>query len=479
VLAGRNGEVRPAKHGFRQERLSVMNDHAPAKLKLSIKLGWAIGELGIALFVGVTMMFFLFYLTEAHNISPAWAGIALLVPRLLDAIADPLFGALSDRVRCGMGRRRPFVLVGSILYGLGVYLFLAMPDFETETAKIVYAIATYIFASFAYSIISVPYSAMAAEMTTDYRERTDLIGYKMVAARLGIIGAGTMTPLLYATQETLAEGFRLVGAVFSIFMVVTGLITFFTTRDAPRIERPVQAFSLKEEFRAIIQNRPFSILFIVFLCQNIALGASATLLVYFLTYVMRADASMIGPLIAIGGITATLFTPPWVLASKRLGKRRAYFVALAIVCVMALPALFLPPEMVMLLFAIYLVAAIGDAGHQLMSNSMVPDTVEIDELRTGERREGAIFGAWAFCLKLGMAFGAFLVSLGLQSVGFAQGGGMEAQSTVALLGVRILYALVPFLFWIGAMIALGWYDLSETRFNTVKKQIADRRVAAE
>ena len=456
-----------------------MNDDAPAKLKLSLKIGWAIGELGIAVFVGVTMIFFLFYLTEAHGVSPVWAGIALLVPRLLDALFDPLFGALSDRTRSSMGRRRPYLLVGSILYGLGIYLFLAMPAFETETAKVAYAIGAYIFASFAYSVMSVPYSAMAAEMTTDYKERTELVGYRMIAARIGIIGAGTLTPILYTTQDTLAEGFRLVGIVFGIFMAATGLIAFFATRNAPHIERPIQAFSLKEEFRAIIQNRPFSILFLVFLCQNIAIGASATTLVYFLTYVMRAEASMIGPLMAIGGVTATIFTPPWVLASKRLGKRPAYFTALAISCLMALPALFLPPNMFMILFAIYFLAAIGDAGNQLLSNSMVPDTVEVDEHKTGERREGAIFGAWAFCLKLGMAFGALLVSIGLQSTGFVQGGGVEAQSALALQGVRMLYGLVPFVFWIGAMVALGWYDLSETRFNTLKKEIADRRVAAE
>jgi len=456
-----------------------MNDKAPARLTLPMKIGWAIGELGIAVFVGVTMMFFLFYLTEAHGVSPAWAGIALLVPRLLDAVVDPLFGALSDRTKSRMGRRRPYLLVGSILYGSGLYLFLAMPALATETAKVSYAIIAYIFASFAYSVMSVPYSAMTAEMTTDYKERTELVGYRMIAARTGIIGAGTLTPILYGTQDTLAEGFRLVGIVFGVFMAATGLIAFFATKNAPRIERPVHAFSLKEEFRAIIQNRPFSILFLVFLCQNIAIGASATALVYFLTYVMRAEASMIGPLMAIGGVTATIFTPPWVLASKRLGKRPAYFTALAISCLMAVPALFLPPKMFMILFAIYFFAAIGDAGNQLLSNSMVPDTVEVDEHKTGERREGAIFGAWAFCLKLGMAFGAFLVSLGLQSAGFVQGGGVEAQPELALQGVRMLYGLVPFVFWIGAMVALGWYDLNETRFNRLKKEIADRRIPAE
>lgn len=145
---------------------------------------------------------------------------------------------------------------------------------------------------------------------------------------------------------------------------------------------------------------------------------------------------------------------------------------------MSLPALFIPSGLYMLLFAVLLVAGISDAGTQLLSGSMVPDTVEVDELRSGKRREGAIFGAWIFCRKLGMATGGFLVSIGLSLVGFSSSAPAAAQSAGALLGVRLLYCLVPFVLFVLAILVLTRYGLNEQRFNAIKADIAAARQAA-
>jgi len=139
---------------------------------------------------------------------------------------------------------------------------------------------------------------------------------------------------------------------------------------------------------------------------------------------------------------------------------------------MALPALFLPPNLYYLLFAILFFAGIGDAANQLFSLSMVTDTVEVGELDTGMRREGAIFGAWAFCLKLGMALGAFLVSIGLDLAGYTAGSNAAVdQSERVILTIRVLYSLLPFVLWLLAILMLRAYDLDEKRFNAVKSAI--------
>jgi GPH family glycoside/pentoside/hexuronide:cation symporter len=286
--------------------------------------------------------------------------------------------------------------------------------------------------------------------------------------------AGGTGPLLYNSQENLLEGFSMMGLVFGVAMTITGLVTFFTTKNAPRIEKPAGVFSFKEEYSALWHNRPFKILFSAFLFQNIAIGSSATMLVYFLTFAMLIDASLIGPLMLTAGITSTLVTPVWVAITGRLGKRETYLVGLTITAFMALPALFLPPQFYYLLFAIYFFSAIGDAVNQLMPTSMIPDTVEAGELHTGERREGAIFGAMAFCRKLGMAFGAFFASWTLQFAGFI-GGGItpEMQSESGVLGIRIGYTLLPALLWVGALLTIRKYSLGETRFDEIKAEIND------
>jgi len=137
---------------------------------------------------------------------------------------------------------------------------------------------------------------------------------------------------------------------------------------------------------------------------------------------------------------------------------------------MSLPLLFISADYLVLLFIIFFLTGIGDAAGQLASNAMVPDTVEVDEAKTGSRREGAIFGAWSFCRKLGMATGAFLVSLSLFIFGFKSGAGTTPDAT-ALTGIRITYALLPFILWISAIVILRKYDLDEQKFNNIKSSL--------
>jgi len=439
------------------------------KLTRNVKLGWAIGELAIAVYVGITMAFFLFYLTEVLEISPVWAGTVLLVPRLWDAFTDPFMGAISDRTRSSMGRRRPYLLIGSVLFGVCFWLVLSPPPVESQWGKAVYFTCTYLLLSTAYTIFDVPYSSMAAEMSSEYKERLNLTGYKMMAARLGIILSAILAPIIFSSQDTLEEGFALLGVIGGVFITVTGLVAFFATANAPRLDVVPHKFKLRDEWRAIIRNRPFANLFLVFLMQNLAIGASATALIYFLTITMQVEASMIGPLFAVAGVTALLATPGWVYIGQKLGKKKAYTRAMLINLVMAISLFFLPPTMAILLFGVYVINGFADAGNQLMPNSMVPDTVEVDELENGVRREGAIFGAWAFCRKAGMAGGAFLASLCFSAFGFVSGA--EVQSESASLGIRLAFSALPFVLWFLAIRLLAHYELSEDRFNAIKLRL--------
>ncbi|NOX52353.1 MAG: MFS transporter [Gammaproteobacteria bacterium] len=436
------------------------------------KLSWAIGEIGIAIYVGATMSFAMFYFTEAHSIAPAIAGLALLVPRIWDGVTDPIMGLISDRTRSRFGRRRPYLLVGSFLYGAAFWLFLSVPGHADPDVAIWYLVAAYMIASTAMTVYDVPFSSMAAEMTQDYRERVNLAAYKMVAARLGILIAGGLGPVLYTSTDDLLSGFALMGAVFGSIMAVSGLIAFFGTADAPRTEHSTQALNFRAEAKALLHNLPFRTLFAAFTCQNIAIGASATMLVYFLTFAMQVEATYIGPLLLTGALVGTVVTPLWAKFSRRLEKRTAYMLGLTISAIMSVPALFLPPEYFWLLMAVYALAAIGDAANQLFPASMTPDTVEADQVKSGQRREGVIFGAMAFSRKLGMAGGAFLASLILSLSGFLPGEvPFSEQPDSAIIGVRIGYGLVPFVLWVSALLFIRNYNLSESAFLKLRQRL--------
>jgi len=452
-----------------------MNENSQ-KLPVGIKLGWAVGELSVATYIGLTIAFLLFYSTQALGISPWLAGLVLLLPRLWDAFTDPLMGAISDRTRSPMGRRRPYLLAGAILLGLSVACLFFAPVEAGEIQKAMYVLFFYFLASTAITIFDVPYSSMAAEMTTDYRERTSLTGYKMIAARVGILVVLFAVPVIFGAEDNLAAGFRLVGLGFGAFMIAAGVAAFYLTRNAPRFETPLQKFSVRDEMNAVRKNKPFRALWVVFLFQNLAIGASATTLLYLLTMVIRLKPELIGAFMAVGAISATVATPLWVAASRKMAKRRGYFIALGISALTPIPILFIQPEAYVFMFLVLVAAGAGDAANQLFPNAMVPDTVEVDELRTGERREGAIFGAWAFCRKLGMTAGAFLVSLLLSASGFVQGAPAGAQPESAILGVRLIYSILPVVLWVLAIFFLTRYRLTEAEFNAVKAEIAKKRV---
>jgi GPH family glycoside/pentoside/hexuronide:cation symporter len=192
-------------------------------------------------------------------------------------------------------------------------------------------------------------------------------------------------------------------------------------------------------------------------------------------FIMGVEVQHIGWWLSGGGIVAMLVTPLWMMAKTRITKKAMY--ASAIVIEMsAYVAIFLfaGPGTGLLLVLFILFLGIGDAACQLAPNSMVADTVEVDELATGERREGTIYGAISFCLKLGMAGGAFLSSIVLDIFGFVPGTGLAAQSEFALTGIRIAYCLLPVLLWVCAFVILRRYSLTEARFEEIQQRLRSR-----
>jgi GPH family glycoside/pentoside/hexuronide:cation symporter len=454
-----------------------MRLEAGAVLPLWMKAGWAAGDVGIACYIGGTMAFLLFYATQAHGISPAWAGLALLIPRMIDVLLDPLMGAISDRTRSSMGRRRPYLLFGSMAFGASFYLTFSVPTLSSPLYTVLYIAGVYLLASTAYTVYSIPHSAMAAEMSTSYRERTSIVGFRMLGSRLGILVVGLAGPYIFSSQVTLKEGFRLFGLVFAAVICAGGLISFFATRDAPRIEVSTERFDFVREYRALLGNRPFVALFCVMLLQNVAIGMSATTLVYFLTIVMQVPIKYVGWFAAGAASVAMFVTPLWMRAGRQWGlpKRRMYTIAI-LLQITAYGGIFLfaDASAVFVFVALFVLMGVGDAACQLAPHAMAPDTVEAGQLQSGVRSDGMIFGAISGCMKLGLALGGFLVSVTLSYSGFKPGEAVAVQDALAITGVRVAYCLIPVAIWAIALWLLSRYDLDEARHDRIRSQLAQR-----
>jgi len=452
-------------------------DHSElSPLKPSIKIGWAIGELAIAAFVVLQMAFMLFYCTQALGLEPAIAGVALLIPRILDAFADPMMGAISDRTNHKFGRRRIYLLFGAPLLGLSFASIFFIPHTAPTEVKFILLVGSFFLSNLAVTLYEVPYSAMAAEMTQSYKERTVLAGYKMFAARAAGVAVVFAAPMIFGSQADLQTGFKVLGVAAGLFMAITGLWTFFSSKNAPRIDFSVAKFSIRDEIDAVIHNQSFRRLWSAFFAQNLAIGVSATAQIYFITIVMSVAPKDIGHFLVAGSLAALVATPLWVLVGRKIGKQKGYLFGILAAAILTVPAFFLSPAQLAWLVPILILAGIIDAANQLFPNAMIPDTVEMDELRSGQRREGAIFGAWGFARKLGMTGGAFLVSIMLSVIGFIPGAATELQSADALNGIRYIYAGVPLLLWLLTMLLFSRYDLNEAKFEQAKRDISERKL---
>src|SRR5208283_1848833 len=231
------------------------------KLSVGVKLGYGFCDFGGNLFFTATAFVLMNYLTDSVGLSAALAGIALMVGRLWDAFYDPVIGFISDKTATKMGRRRPFMLGGTIPLFIAMVIMFTNPALIagagiSQAALFIYVMVVYIILCTAYSTVNIPYSSMAPELTTDYNERSSLNGYRFGFAAIGtLLGAGLALPIVgLAPDKNL--GFVLMGIVFATVMLVSALVTIFTVKE-PEHLKPARTMGFVKTYTEVFKNRPY------------------------------------------------------------------------------------------------------------------------------------------------------------------------------------------------------------------------------
>ncbi|MEA3286982.1 MAG: glycoside-pentoside-hexuronide (GPH):cation symporter [Candidatus Marinimicrobia bacterium] len=443
------------------------------KLPLSQKIGYGFGDIGSNIFIVSTGMFLLFFLTNVLNIEPALAGLVLLLPKLWDVVSDPIMGGLSDITRSRWGRRRPYLLYASLPFGLIFALLFIAPQTQSEFTTAVWVGFMFALSCIAFTVYNIPYSAMVAEMTDDYNERISVTSFRMVGAIIGVLLAGGLAMPLVELGGGGAAGFKLMGLVLGILITLFSLAGFWGTRGVRTIPPRKQSIKIGEQVRIAFSNTPFKLLATMYFLQSLAAGILMAGLIYYVKYVMGMSESSVGLVTAILFITAIIFMPVWVRFGIRMGKLKAYTIGIIILAVMLISLLLTPPSQPGVFFVQMFLLGIGFSSFQLFPFSMLPDTIEYDELQSGLRREGVFSGIWASGQKTAYALGPSLVGFTLSLSGFSNG--VEQPDSVAQ-GVRLIVCLGTALFFLLSLIPFYYYDLTEERFAEIKASIESSRV---
>lgn len=374
-------------------------------------IGWATGELGLACYAGISTIYLLFYATQVLHIPPVLAGLALLVPRVWNVTSDPIVGILSDKTRTRFGRRRPYLLGGAIFWGAFFALLFNLTPSRSPLLGAAWFGLVFLFNNTGLSLYQVPYATMLAEISRDERVRTRLAGYREIVSRAAILLTLAGGPWLLGHAASQSTGFSTIGIVFGIAIVIGGTVAFFATGDADVPASAYKHLGLRAQLGTLARNRPLAWLSGSFMCVNIGDAVFSGALVYFLTRIMGRSPAAIGVLYPVSSITGIIVAPLWWRAANRFGKIPVCRVALALNALSCLVPLGITADRYMLMFPFMALYGFANTGARLLPNAMAPDTADLDQARTGERREGVIFSIFIFVQQTGFAVGGFLLSL--------------------------------------------------------------------
>ena len=223
-----------------------------SRLHIGTKIGWGMADAGINVFVFLKSVIIFNFMNSYLGVDAGLAGLVTALVVLSDMVTDPIVGAMSDRFTSRFGRRRPFMFVGVFLMAGLTYMTFAVPAGLSGAPAAAWVAVFYALASIAFTMVAVPFGAMATEMTTDKQERVTLTGFRMIFASVGLLLSG----LLFAPQvrADFAGGGWI---VLSLLMILPVLIAIFATRNAPtgRHGADAQAPGLLEQYK-IVANSP-------------------------------------------------------------------------------------------------------------------------------------------------------------------------------------------------------------------------------
>lgn len=420
------------------------------------------------------------FFNVALHVPPGLLGIAALIFRLWDAITDPIMGWISDRSEFKFGRRRPYIIAGAIFGGLLFALMWWCPRGMSTTFYFTWYIVVSLLFYSAFTVFGVPYLAMGYELSTDYHERTRIMAYRTWFQSVAGICIQWM---FWLTQrncfEDTVEGMRWVGIGMGVIVIITGVVPGLFLKERPLTTQEKSANREKVKLKhalSVLKVRPFRYIIVALALAMVGMFSVAILGFYVnVYYVFGGDLKAASFLLGMSGsfyhLSCMLSVPMVTLTSSRIGKKKTlvFFIGLAVLGTLLKWSLFAPENPWLQLVVTGLMAPGLSAVWTLLA-SMTADVTDLDELENGTRREGSFGAIFGWTMKLGFALCFMIAGFVLEWTGFdAELGGDQAAGTI--LGMRLLYMIIPAVGLIGAMLCIWRYPLTEERIHAARAEL--------
>jgi GPH family glycoside/pentoside/hexuronide:cation symporter len=468
-------------------------DRIPFHLKLIYGLGAFVNNLLAAAIGGMVII-----LNLGLGMNPALVGLVSALPRLTDAITDPLMGYISDNTRSRWGRRRPYIFVGAIIAGIIFALLWQLPIGKSESFYFWYFLVGSLIFYLAYTIFATPWVALGYELTPDYHERTRLMGVQNFIGQIPYM----ISPwFLWIMQnegwfDDMVDGAAGLSIIIAVIVITVGILPAIFLRE--RFKDIAAAESVKKSasgagsvilrnimdfFRGFIitlRSKPFlKLCAATFLVFNGFMMIASFQFYVIIYYVFGGDtargseyAGYAGTLQSITTFAVIVFVA-WL--GTKIGKRRAFFVTTGVsMAGYALKWVCYNPEIPWMVMLPAPLLAFGLGGLFVLMPSMIADVVDADELQTHERREGMYGSIFWWVVKLGMAAALAAGGFLLSATGFDVAlEGNQGEQTILLL--RIFDALIPLIASAIAIWAIATFSITEERAHEIRQELELRR----
>lgn len=449
-----------------------------APLSIREKVGYGLGDMASNFYNGFFGIFLLYYYTDVWGISPAAAGTMFLVTKILDAVTDPAMGLIADRTQTRWGKYRPYLLWMAIPYALLGYLLFLGPDLS-DVGKLIFAYVSYSLVMLAFTAINVPYSALLAVIHPKTEEREKATQYRFIFASLGTLTVGAMTkPLVeFLGQGDELTGFRLTIILFAVLSIIFFVITFASTKE--RIKPKREGGSVSKDFSVLLNNISWIILAISGILIVVGLIARISSAAFYMKYYVPSGegsglwwmdrTSLLITLGFVGQLFGAMLTPTFL---KVFDKRQLMIFMAVLNAALLFGCYFVPPEWYWSITAFH-TASIFTFGVMItLLFAMYTDCAEYGEWKSGINSAGLTVSASMFSLKTGSAVGSAVPAFILAGFGFIAN---EVQTPEAISGIRLMFNIVPALFFGAAGLLIVFYKLNGDTVKMIERELLVRR----
>ena len=438
------------------------------KLSVLEKIGYGSGDAAVNVVISSMFLIITFFYTDVFGLKATDMALMFLLVRLIDAITDPLMGLITDKFTTKWGRYRHYFLFLSIPFGISVFLAFATPDFD-YTGKLIYAYITYIFVTIMFTSVTIPYISLISVLTSDPKEKLSANGYRLFFAKIAAFLVSIVVPILAEKlgKNDLAKGYQLAMGIMAFLGTALLLFSFFTTKE--RVEHKIDDKSLLEQFKLLIKNGQWTLLFGVCFTGTVGYVIRGSVAIFYAKYFLGGDATVQSTFLGTGVIAAILAMPASTLITKHYCKVKLFkYTQLAVGAISLIMFLVVKPGDLILAYVLYFILSFVVDLHAPVFWSAIAEAVDYGHAESGKRVSGLSFGGISFAQKFGMGIAGAAVGYLLDYFGYIPD---TVQSETALVGIALMLTIIPGVFHVIMGLLMFRYKITDSYYEVIKAKL--------